>query len=474
MFYRPFRRGRVIVSEEKTPWNGDLLSFSEYGRSFTNLVQSIDTTKVISIEGGFGQGKTFFRQCWAQELRAAGEVVIEIDAQQSDHSGDPVITFLGALVAAAPPKEKSQVAALGKKALGVGGMVTRAVLRTVLRNGAEEIIEKVSEVAAGKVQGNEAMEGAVKDLEEGMTKVAGQMIASQLAVEEARQKELPEQIKAIRDLITVGSQVPRIVILIDELDRCQPEYAISLLEAMKLVFGIDGFVFCLLVNPEYLEGIAHHRFGTGASGERYLEKFVDLRLTLRAMPESIGQATETLATKLPLEIPFGDTAPFSVAAAAELAGKLAVQSGLSFRQIKKVLERVELVLRCYRDRPIDLPLMVYLAFAEVAKRPDQTIKFDKGLLPRIALTPEKAKALMGAVDQFRNSPTVDERNHEHYKFVAENCADLQKLPENRYKLAPLTNGRFYHDWAKVLLGLGPHYIPEHREMLAAIHKMTAA
>ncbi len=117
----PFRRGCVTVSEEKTPWNGDLLSFSEYGRSFTNLVQSIDTTKVISIEGGFGQGKTFFRQCWAKELRAAGEVVIEIDAQQSDHSGDPVITFIGALVAAAPPKDKSRVEALGRKVLGVGG-----------------------------------------------------------------------------------------------------------------------------------------------------------------------------------------------------------------------------------------------------------------------------------------------------------------------------------------------------------------
>ncbi|MFP3398639.1 hypothetical protein SB749_20145, partial [Brevibacterium sp. SIMBA_078] len=82
------------------------LGYEKIGHAFTNLVRSIDTKKVISIEAGFGRGKTFFRKAWAQQLRAAGEVVVEVDLQQSDHSGDPVISVLGALVDALPKGEK--------------------------------------------------------------------------------------------------------------------------------------------------------------------------------------------------------------------------------------------------------------------------------------------------------------------------------------------------------------------------------
>lgn len=91
---------------ELKPWQADRLGFARMGQSFTHLVQSITDSKVITIEAGFGHGKTFFRTEWAQELRAAGEEVIEIDAQQSDHSGEPVVTFLGALLAALPIEEK--------------------------------------------------------------------------------------------------------------------------------------------------------------------------------------------------------------------------------------------------------------------------------------------------------------------------------------------------------------------------------
>ncbi len=88
------------------PWDDDLLGFRAVGAAFTKLVQSVGAdepgSKVISIEAGSGRGKTFFRENWAKELRAAGEVVVEIDARQSDHSGDPVVTFVGALVGALP------------------------------------------------------------------------------------------------------------------------------------------------------------------------------------------------------------------------------------------------------------------------------------------------------------------------------------------------------------------------------------
>ena len=85
-------------------WDDDLLGFKSRGDAFTNLVTSIDDHRTISIEAGYGRGKTFFRERWAKQRKAAGECVVEIDARLSDHSGDPVVTFLGALLAMVPEK----------------------------------------------------------------------------------------------------------------------------------------------------------------------------------------------------------------------------------------------------------------------------------------------------------------------------------------------------------------------------------
>lgn len=222
------------------PWEQDLLGFKKLGDAYTNLVQSIDDTKVISIEAGFGRGKTFFREAWAKHLRAQGEIVVEIDAQQSDHSGDPVVTFLGALVAELPKEDKSSA----QKAIGVGkkyaGLATRTVTRVLVKNAAEELFEDLTEGALDKVEGMETLEETVKELGEGMSKLAGNLIAAQLAAEQVRQKEMPEQLKALHAALTEKVETGRVVIIIDELDRCHPDYAIALLEAMKLVFPAQG------------------------------------------------------------------------------------------------------------------------------------------------------------------------------------------------------------------------------------------
>lgn len=458
-------------------WQDDLLSYAEIGKSFTNLVQSIEGSKVISVEAGFGHGKTFFRKAWASQLRAANEVVIEIDAQQSDHSGEPVVTFLGALLAAAPPAGKETLA---RKGLKLAGVASRSIARAVLREGAEEVIGMAGDWMQGQTD-IAALDKAIDELEEGMSRYARQLIANQLAAERVRQQELPEQIDLLRDALTEGAAQKRVVVLIDELDRCHPDYAIALLEAMKLVFDRPGFVFVLMVNKDYLESIADHRFGTGKTGESYLEKFVDLRLALKPTPEAIGAATAELVRRLKVEIPFGPGEAFTVEAAANLAAQIAPESDLSFRQIKRVVDRVELVARCYRQRPIDLPLLVYLAFSDMANpeqgRPlpgtDQLSRL--GLTPAAALRMKEAAEAEDAVfyfmDDRRRSET--ERNRRRMKFVEETCPELLGLPDDRYGIIEPPKSGEWPDWYKVLAGLGPRYIPEHQAMLDAVHRLMA-
>lgn len=452
------------------PWQSDSLQFSDYGETFTNLIKSIDNSKVISIEAGFGQGKTFFRQAWAEHLRQAGELVIEIDAQQSDHSGDPIVTFLGALLSASPTSGKPLPKQLAATSLKLAGVASRAIARAVLKTGAEELIRTASDWMKGAAPDFAAIDNAVDEIGEGMSTTASQLLATHLAAERARNIELPEQIDALRDALTEGAESKRIIIIIDELDRCHPEYAISLLEAMKLVFRRDGFVFCLMVNPHYLESIAHHRFGTKALDEPYLEKFIDLRLSLKANKQTQAAATKALVEALRVEIPFGDTNAFTSAAAGEVAEKIVLEANLSFRQIKRIVDRIDLALRCYRKQPIDLPLLVHLAFADALPMPDGRQPFDAQILPRAQLTQETAKRLAeapkGLQRELRNgvsNPAED--------FIRECCIDLKGLPEDRYRLPPPQSGKSWMEWYLIIVGLGSYYVPSHRAMLAGVQKL---
>jgi predicted KAP-like P-loop ATPase len=95
------------------------------------------------------------------------------------------------------------------------------------------------------------------------------------------------------DSLKLRSDV-KIVIIIDDLDRCFPDQAIRLLESIKLVLSQPGFIFVLGVARQVIEGYLQHRYSTefgiaNFQGQLYLDKIVQLPFHL---PPSIGRLTD--------------------------------------------------------------------------------------------------------------------------------------------------------------------------------------
>ncbi|MGJ8627607.1 MAG: KAP family P-loop NTPase fold protein [Sulfitobacter sp.] len=444
------------------------MGFKERADAFTNLITSIDDHRTISIEAGYGRGKTFFRERWARQLKAAGECVVQIDARLSDHSGDPVVTFLGALLGLVPEKDtkkREAVYSAGKKILIAGG---KALGKAALREGFEEL----ADLAASEDGEASALHDIAKAAGQDLSKAAGELIASQLSAENAR-LELNEQLKALHAQITEGRETDRIIILIDELDRCHPDYAIALLEAMKLVFDQDGFVFVLMVNREYLENIATHRFGGMVKGEFYLDKFVDLRLKLEAGEDELSEAVRVLASNLPLEIPFGDHPEFSIERAGQLAGRLAPISGLSMRQISRLIDRVELTCRIYKDRPIDAALLVWLAYKEASASKLGEFKVAASGQRKVLALPRATLDPLEAQKRILNFPKLDTFKQEAWARhqegeLFEEFPEFEHLNLSAFRSPDNKN---YYRFVRVYKHLAPHYIPEHQAMLDAVHKL---
>lgn len=74
----------------------------------------------------------------------------------------------------------------------------------------------------------------------------------------------------------------RLVVFVDELDRCTPEYAVKLLERIKHYFNNDRITFVFSVNLEQLQHTIKNYYGNNFEASRYLDRFFDLRLSLPA------------------------------------------------------------------------------------------------------------------------------------------------------------------------------------------------
>lgn len=92
-------------------------------------------------------------------------------------------------------------------------------------------------------------------------------------------EEIEKCVKDILDSIIVES-AQKLIVFIDELDRCKPSFAIELLERIKHYFEDDRIIFVVSVNKEQLIHTISNYYGSGFDSTRYLNKFFDINLRL--------------------------------------------------------------------------------------------------------------------------------------------------------------------------------------------------
>ena len=89
-----------------------------------------------------------------------------------------------------------------------------------------------------------------------------------------------ELIKQLINDVINKSHCKSIVIFVDELDRCNPSYAVRLLEDIKHYFSIDNVTFVFSVNLSELQHMVKIVYGDQFDAFRYLDRFFDIRLNL--------------------------------------------------------------------------------------------------------------------------------------------------------------------------------------------------
>ncbi len=152
------------------------------------------------------------------------------------------------------------------------------ILSTNKSNGKEpkkltEFVEKFKKVTVALVSGVNA-----KISIPGMASLSydGKQFANMLETDQANNKKI---YYGIADYLeeSVANMDYRIVVFIDDMDRCSPKRSIELLEALKVLLDLPGFVFVIGVDFELIEQAVRNKFSAAGRNDfegNYLDKII--------------------------------------------------------------------------------------------------------------------------------------------------------------------------------------------------------
>lgn len=248
----------------------DKLNRKPIAQQLSHLVENIEDPLVIALDGGWGSGKSTFLKCWVGEhLKEQSHKAdtLYFDAFENDYLEDPLIALTGALTDRLEQVDRKPelLKKLRIAAYRIAPMAARIGLAAVTAGGTE---------IAGAV-GDAVIEASSENVEK-----AAEAYWKREDGRRAAMGQFRAVLKSLTEPDKDGTPQKTIVIVIDELDRCRPDYALQLLEVIKHFFATPGVHFVLGVNMHELANSVRARYGAGIDADRYLHKFVPIRMQM--------------------------------------------------------------------------------------------------------------------------------------------------------------------------------------------------
>ena len=259
------------------PWEDDMLRRKRFANSLTDLVSIAGNSPLgIAIEGEWGSGKTFLLQRWCVEFSKQGKVIY-FDAWADDFHADPLTAIIGQLWNEMRVSKWKEVYDLWEEeyiAFTMEKIFVDAERKFAWKQKHVSIvIRKVFENVWCKKCIAIVMRRYIKFF--GLTKNNLQTGAGKTMDEYL---QIKENVNEIRERLAILVRKTRkktglpLVVVVDELDRCRPTFAIQLLERIKHVVNVPGVVFVFGINQKALEESINVIYGN-IGAEDYLRRF---------------------------------------------------------------------------------------------------------------------------------------------------------------------------------------------------------
>jgi hypothetical protein len=239
-----FRTFKVLLDD---PAAAPALGFDDYARAFSEIIRRSSPQFAVGVFGDWGSGKTTLMRAIERQLQSDDSVVtVWFNAWRYEREPHLIVPMLDTL----------------REALAEW---------PVQRTGAQ----KARRAAATVAQAAKALALGLK-LRGGIPLAGAELDPSKVAEAWSELRSEPDEPvsfyhasfnamkEAIDDFAVRGRR--RIVVFVDDLDRCLPLSALEVLESMKLFFDLEGFVFVVGLDQDVIERSIELKYRQPSSG----------------------------------------------------------------------------------------------------------------------------------------------------------------------------------------------------------------
>ena len=336
----------------------DLLDREEFIENVIKIVNQLSEIKrgcCFAIEGGWGVGKTFvieeieerLKVLLSEETNSDRYFVFHYNCWQHDYYEEPAVAIISAMLASIREDE-----------VLVNGEAER-----IIKAGYEFVGEELKKIAGLYIE-NKIGINLISWAED---------IKNNKEINQKAENEFDEMfnfsqtIEKVRKKLQEIAEERTIVLFVDELDRCIPQYAIKVLERLHHIFyGLDNVVVIMAIDRKQLEHSVEEMFGVRKDEasidiEKYLKKFIDFSVVLDngTINESYWEKYKIYFDNFVIE---NEKDPEEIT---KIISKLFAT--IDIRRQEKLIEKANMVHSLVCNETVDISVLVFEVMYEILK-----------------------------------------------------------------------------------------------------------
>jgi hypothetical protein len=200
---------------------------------------------------------------WQQQLVNDGFKTIYFNAWENDFDSNPLVALMSELKTLTNVNNKTVFKSIVEK----GAVLVKNAVPALAKSLVKKYVVDIDEVSADTI--------------ENATKATTEILEEEIKEYASKKKTITEFRSDLEKFVKQSDNDKPLVFIVDELDRCRPNYAVEVLEQIKHFFSVSGIVFVLSIDKKHLSSSVKGFYGSEQiDSNEYLRRFIDLEYTI--------------------------------------------------------------------------------------------------------------------------------------------------------------------------------------------------
>ena len=258
-----FQRGLILTDDIAID---PILDFNLYRNAIVNIIKTSNPKFTIGIFGDWGTGKTTLINSVDNALQTDKSLIrVRLEAWRYKWEQFPIASLLKSIAYALPPEK--QFENLKRK------LETSAI--NFLKNTADILTSIISKYASEEYEISQEMFDTFKKELNSKIQLIAELDRDTVYFDGF--EEIKKEIKNLRQ----ENPAFRIIVYVDDLDKCSPKKVLELLEIIRVFQDVEGFIYIIGISHDTLIKLSNVEINQKSNqGEHYIKNLIQVHITL--------------------------------------------------------------------------------------------------------------------------------------------------------------------------------------------------